>query len=73
MIHMYGFSNALDPKIGFHQRIRIMLKEVLVEVDMHRVRHGATGKLMLCAFAVSQFPDTKKSCLSRVLFLSVSL
>lgn len=44
MIHIYGFSNALDP-----ERIRIALKEVLVEVDMHMVRHGTAGKLMLCA------------------------
>ncbi|RZC61363.1 hypothetical protein C5167_023152 [Papaver somniferum] len=49
MIHIYGFSNALDPEVDFQQRIRIALKEVLVEVDMHMVRHGTAGKLMLCA------------------------
>ncbi|KAI3988163.1 hypothetical protein MKX01_011952 [Papaver californicum] len=49
MIHVYGFSNASDPEFDFHQRIRISLKEVAVEVEMHRVRHVAPGKWMLCA------------------------
>ncbi|XP_026448284.1 tRNA (guanine(37)-N1)-methyltransferase 1-like [Papaver somniferum] len=49
MIHVYGFSNASDPEFDFHQRIRISLKEVAVEVEIHRVRHVAPGKWMLCA------------------------
>ncbi|OVA07970.1 tRNA transferase Trm5/Tyw2 [Macleaya cordata] len=49
MIHVYGFSKALDPEFDFHQRIRIALTEVAVEVQMHRVRLVAPAKWMLCA------------------------
>ncbi|KAJ7948578.1 tRNA (guanine(37)-N1)-methyltransferase [Quillaja saponaria] len=48
-IHVYGFSKAQDPEFEFHERIRIALKEVAVNVDMHRVRLVAPGKWMLCA------------------------
>ncbi|XP_038900022.1 tRNA (guanine(37)-N1)-methyltransferase 1-like [Benincasa hispida] len=49
MIHVYGFSKARDPEFDFHQRIRIALTEVAVDVDMRRVRLVAPGKWMLCA------------------------
>ncbi|OMO80445.1 hypothetical protein CCACVL1_12950 [Corchorus capsularis] len=49
MIHVYGFSKARDPEFDFHERIRIALQEVAVNVDMHRVRLVAPGKWMLCA------------------------
>lgn len=48
-IHVYGFSKAQDPEFEFHERIRIALKEVAVNVSMHRVRLVAPGKWMLCA------------------------
>ncbi|XP_061337422.1 tRNA (guanine(37)-N1)-methyltransferase 1 [Gastrolobium bilobum] len=49
MIHVYGFSKAEDPEFDFHERIRIALLEVAVNVDMRRVRPVAPGKWMLCA------------------------
>ncbi|RVW57965.1 tRNA (guanine(37)-N1)-methyltransferase 1 [Vitis vinifera] len=49
MIHVYGFSKAQDPEFDFHQRIRIALSEVAVDVEMHRVRLVAPGKWMLRA------------------------
>ncbi|XP_044482778.1 tRNA (guanine(37)-N1)-methyltransferase 1 [Mangifera indica] len=49
MIHVYGFSKARDPEFDFHERIRIALSEVAVNVEMRRVRHVAPGKWMLCA------------------------
>ncbi|KAK8648502.1 hypothetical protein V6N13_129253 [Hibiscus sabdariffa] len=49
MIHVYGFSKAQDPEFDFHERIRIALQEVAVNVDMRRVRLVAPGKYMLCA------------------------
>ncbi|OMP04614.1 tRNA transferase Trm5/Tyw2 [Corchorus olitorius] len=49
MIHVYGFSKARDPEFDFHERIRIALQEVAVNVDMHRVRLVAPGKWMLRA------------------------
>ncbi|KAK2423918.1 Met-10 like family protein [Trifolium repens] len=49
MIHVYGFSKAEDPEFDFHERIRIALLEVAVNVDMRRVRLVAPGKWMLCA------------------------
>ncbi|XP_021288023.1 tRNA (guanine(37)-N1)-methyltransferase 1 [Herrania umbratica] len=49
MIHVYGFSKARDPEFDFHERIRIALQEVAVNVDMRRVRLVAPGKWMLCA------------------------
>ncbi|KAL6199243.1 hypothetical protein ACLB2K_029029 [Fragaria x ananassa] len=49
MIHVYGFSKAEDPDFDFHQRIRIALAEVAVDVEMRRVRLVAPGKWMLCA------------------------
>ncbi|KAJ0044993.1 hypothetical protein Pint_04402 [Pistacia integerrima] len=48
-IHVYGFSKARDPEFDFHERIRIALSEVAVNVEMRRVRHVAPGKWMLCA------------------------
>ncbi|KAE8681060.1 tRNA (guanine(37)-N1)-methyltransferase 1 [Hibiscus syriacus] len=35
-IHVYGFSKARDPEFDFHERIRIALQEVAVNVDMRR-------------------------------------
>ncbi|KAG5114264.1 hypothetical protein JHK82_037533 [Glycine max] len=49
LIHVYGFSKARDPEFDFHERIRIALLEVAVNVDMRRVRLVAPGKWMLCA------------------------
>ncbi|KAI4374726.1 hypothetical protein MLD38_012688 [Melastoma candidum] len=49
VIHVYGFSKAEDPDFDFHERIRIALNEVSVQVDMRRVRLVAPGKWMLCA------------------------
>ncbi|KAJ9153654.1 hypothetical protein P3X46_027073 [Hevea brasiliensis] len=49
MIHVYGFSKARDPEFDFHERIRIALTEVAVDVEMRRVRLVAPGKWMLCA------------------------
>ncbi|KAL4554962.1 hypothetical protein LXL04_037572 [Taraxacum kok-saghyz] len=49
MIHVYGFSKAVDPEFDFHERIRIALSEVAFEVKMHKVRLVAPGKWMLCA------------------------
>ncbi|KAL5081725.1 hypothetical protein RYX36_010146 [Vicia faba] len=49
VIHVYGFSKADDPEFDFHERIRIALLEVAVNVDMRRVRLVAPGKWMLCA------------------------
>ncbi|XP_034912736.1 tRNA (guanine(37)-N(1))-methyltransferase 1 [Populus alba] len=49
MIHVYGFSKARDPEFDFHERIRIALQEVAVNVEMRRVRQVAPGKWMLCA------------------------
>lgn len=49
MIHVYGFSKARDPEFDFHERIRIALLEVEVNVDVRRVRVVAPGKWMLCA------------------------
>ncbi|KAF1898135.1 hypothetical protein Lal_00032900 [Lupinus albus] len=49
MIHVYGFSKATDPEFDFHERIRIALLEVAVNVEMRRVRLVAPGKWMLCA------------------------
>ncbi|KAM3744438.1 hypothetical protein ACB098_06G053200 [Castanea mollissima] len=49
MIHVYGFSKAQDPEFDFHERIRIALSEVEVNVEMRRVRLVAPGKWMLCA------------------------
>ncbi|KAI5412074.1 tRNA (guanine(37)-N1)-methyltransferase 1 isoform X1 [Lathyrus oleraceus] len=49
MIHVYGFSKAEDPEFDFHERIRIALLEVAVNVEMRRVRLVAPGKWMLCA------------------------
>ncbi|XP_057972522.1 tRNA (guanine(37)-N1)-methyltransferase 1 [Malania oleifera] len=48
-IHVYGFSKARDPEFEFHERIRIALREVAVNVEMRRVRPVAPGKWMLCA------------------------
>lgn len=48
-IHVYGFSKASDPEFDFHERIRIALQEVAVNVEMRRVRLVAPGKWMLCA------------------------
>ncbi|XP_062077894.1 tRNA (guanine(37)-N1)-methyltransferase 1 isoform X2 [Humulus lupulus] len=48
-IHVYGFSKARDPEFDFHERIRIALTEVAVDVEMRRVRLVAPGKWMLCA------------------------
>ncbi|KAF8114587.1 hypothetical protein N665_0036s0111 [Sinapis alba] len=48
-IHVYGFSKAADPEFDFHERIRIALSEVAVEVKMRKVRLVAPGKWMLCA------------------------
>ncbi|KAK9089522.1 hypothetical protein Scep_028604 [Stephania cephalantha] len=48
-IHVYGFSKAQDPEFDFHQRIRTVLSEFAVEVEMHRVRLVAPRKWMLCA------------------------
>ncbi|XP_039025739.1 tRNA (guanine(37)-N1)-methyltransferase 1-like [Hibiscus syriacus] len=48
-IHVYGFSKARDPEFDFHERIRIALQEVAVNVDMRRVRLVAPEKYMLCA------------------------
>ncbi|KAL1299415.1 hypothetical protein HN51_043940 [Arachis hypogaea] len=48
-IHVYGFSKAQDPEFDFHERIRIALLEVAVNVEMRRVRLVAPGKWMLCA------------------------
>lgn len=48
-IHVYGFSKARDPEFDFHERIRIALAEVAVNVEMRRVRLVAPGKWMLCA------------------------
>ncbi|XP_048319102.2 tRNA (guanine(37)-N1)-methyltransferase 1 [Ziziphus jujuba] len=48
-IHVYGFSKAQDPEFDFHERIRISLSEVAVDVEMRRVRLVAPGKWMLCA------------------------
>ncbi|KAH9802935.1 tRNA (guanine(37)-N1)-methyltransferase 2 [Citrus sinensis] len=48
-IHLYGFSKARDPEFDFHERIRIALAEVAVNVEMRRVRLVAPGKWMLCA------------------------
>ncbi|KAF4367752.1 hypothetical protein F8388_011327 [Cannabis sativa] len=49
LIHVYGFSKARDPEFDFHERIRIALTEVAVDVEMRRVRLVAPGKWMLCA------------------------
>lgn len=49
VIHVYGFSKADDPEFDFHERVRIALLEVAVNVEMHRVRQVAPGKFMLCA------------------------
>ncbi|XVE50430.1 hypothetical protein DITRI_Ditri01bG0161700 [Diplodiscus trichospermus] len=49
MIHVYGFSKARDPEFDFHERIRIALQEVAVNVEMCRVRLVPPGKYMLCA------------------------
>ncbi|KAL9345975.1 hypothetical protein Peur_060828 [Populus x canadensis] len=49
LIHVYGFSKARDPEFDFHERIRIALQEVAVNVEMRRVRQVAPGKWMLCA------------------------
>lgn len=56
MIHVYGFSKAQDPEFDFHERIRIALKEVAVDVEMRRVRLVAPGKWMICASFV--LPET---------------
>ncbi|KAE8125713.1 hypothetical protein FH972_020488 [Carpinus fangiana] len=56
MIHVYGFSKAQDPEFDFHERIRIALKEMAVDVKMRRVRVVAPGKWMLCASFV--LPET---------------
>ncbi|CAN8273697.1 unnamed protein product [Cochlearia groenlandica] len=48
-IHVYGFSKASDPDFDFHERIRIALSEVAVDVKMKKVRLVAPGKWMLCA------------------------
>lgn len=55
MIHVYGFSKARDPEFDFHERIRIGLSEVAVDVELRRVRLVAPGKWMLCASFV--LPD----------------
>ncbi|KAH9651017.1 tRNA (guanine(37)-N1)-methyltransferase 2 [Citrus sinensis] len=47
--HVYGFSKARDPEFDFHERIRIALAEVAVNVEMRRVRLVAPGKWMLFA------------------------
>lgn len=49
MIHVYGFSKAQDPEFDFHERIRIALSEMVVDVEVRRVRLVAPGKWMLCA------------------------
>lgn len=49
VIHVYGFSKARDPEFDFHERIRIGLSEVAVDVEMRKVRLVAPGKWMLCA------------------------
>ncbi|KAJ4726210.1 tRNA (guanine(37)-N1)-methyltransferase [Melia azedarach] len=48
-IHVYGFSKARDPEFDFHERIRIALSEVAVNVEMRKVRLVAPGKWMMCA------------------------
>ncbi|CAL1352762.1 unnamed protein product [Linum trigynum] len=48
-IHVYGFSKAKDPEFDFHERIRMALGEVGVNVEMRKVRLVAPGKWMLCA------------------------
>ncbi|CAD5329234.1 unnamed protein product [Arabidopsis thaliana] len=35
-IHVYGFSKASDPEFDFHERIRIALSEVAVDVKMRK-------------------------------------
>lgn len=55
MIHVYGFSKARDPEFDFHERIRIAISEVAVDVELRRVRLVAPGKWMLCASFV--LPD----------------
>ncbi|XP_004146841.1 tRNA (guanine(37)-N1)-methyltransferase 1 isoform X1 [Cucumis sativus] len=49
IIHVYGFSKARDPEFDFHERIRIAITEVAVDVNVRRVRLVAPGKWMLCA------------------------
>ncbi|KAF7822786.1 tRNA (guanine(37)-N1)-methyltransferase 1 [Senna tora] len=65
-IHVYGFSKAEDPEFEFHERIRIALSEVAVNVDMRRVRLVAPGKWMLCASFILPksvaFADTAVDC-----------
>ncbi|KAB1215244.1 tRNA (guanine(37)-N1)-methyltransferase 1 [Morella rubra] len=56
IIHVYGFSKAEDPEFDFHERIRIALSEVAVDVEMRRVRLVAPGKWMLCASFI--LPET---------------
>ncbi|KAG6689449.1 hypothetical protein I3842_11G175900 [Carya illinoinensis] len=56
LIHVYGFSKAQDPEFDFHERIRIALSEVAVDVEMRRVRLVAPGKWMLCASFI--LPET---------------
>ncbi|XP_031473676.1 tRNA (guanine(37)-N1)-methyltransferase 1 [Nymphaea colorata] len=48
-IHVYGFSKASDPEFDFHERIRTVLCDGAIKIDMHRVRLVAPGKWMLCA------------------------
>ncbi|KAI4333755.1 hypothetical protein L6164_018523 [Bauhinia variegata] len=55
-IHVYGFSKAQDPEFEFHERIRIALLEVAVNIKMRRVRLVAPGKWMLCASFI--LPET---------------
>ncbi|KAK1325303.1 tRNA (guanine(37)-N1)-methyltransferase 1 [Acorus calamus] len=47
-VHVYGFSKSKNPEFDFHERIRTVLCESMVEVEMHRVRLVAPGKWMLC-------------------------
>ncbi|KAK1303522.1 tRNA (guanine(37)-N1)-methyltransferase 1 [Acorus calamus] len=47
-IHVYGFSKSKNPEFDFHERIRMVLCESMVDVEMHRVRLVAPGKWMLC-------------------------
>ncbi|XVF71343.1 hypothetical protein PTKIN_Ptkin12aG0029600 [Pterospermum kingtungense] len=52
-IHVYGFSEARDLEFDFHERIRIALQVVAVNVDMRRVLLVALG-YVVCIIYSSQ-------------------
>ncbi|XP_022632674.1 tRNA (guanine(37)-N1)-methyltransferase 1 isoform X2 [Vigna radiata var. radiata] len=52
MIHVYGFSKARDPEFDFHERIRIALVEVAVNVDVRRLT-GSTASLFSLILGVA--------------------